>query len=433
MIERFGAKKNDNQEPPQRGSKKELPAFKGEPPAEAVFHQERFNKMAREHAERSIVKKVLDWNAKMSAKDFAHAEAIRDDADFERRKDVEFQAWDKDLKIVTHNITERIAGIVNGEARKDIRPLLLIMGGGMKGASGAGQALLGLPAVLESLAHSSRTSVASESSAVSLDQVFDTVVGISAGAPTAAYVLNEEQASAGASIFYKECTKGEFISRKLKRLPRIMDIDVVTQAMSHGEKALEQRRVLDSKADFFIVVTGKEDGKCELIDAKTAKPGMMDAIAASMAVPIAYKKAIEVNGKEYIDGAFSPVPLEEIIKKFNPTDILILPQVPFNRLDALKLSIGGRIISKFAHMFDSLGPVEKFVRISEELRVALEYARGQSKVNIGVLWPPDSNLNPLTTDPGQVEAAATESARGVIKAFGVEQPGKINLFHSKKQ
>ena len=395
----------------QPAKKKELPAFEGSPPEETGFHQERFNTMAREY-EKSPVKKILNLNAKMSPKDFAHTEAIRDDADFERRKDEEFHAWEKNLKVVVGHLLEKRD---HGTERKDIRPLLLILGGGMKGASGAGQALIGLPAV-------------------GLDTVFDTVVGISAGAPTAAYFIGgREQSAKGASIFYEECTEGEFINTSVKRLPRIMDIDVVTEAMSHGEKALEKQKVLDSRTDFFVVATGKKDGRGELIDAKTAQPGMMNAIAASMAVPIAYKKAIEVNGKEYVDGTFSPVPLEEIVKKFNPTDILVLPQVPFNRTDAFELNFGEKIVAEFAHRFDSLNTVEKFLRIKEEIRKSMEYIQKQKGVHIGVLWPPDSALNPLTTDPDQVEAAVMESARGVIRTFGAEQPGKLDIFHSRRQ
>ena len=181
------------------------------------------------------------------------------------------------------------------------------------------------------------------------------------------------------------------------------------------------------------MATGKKDGRGELIDAKTAQPGMMNAIAASMAVPIAYKKAIEVNGKEYVDGTFSPVPLEEIVKKFNPTDILVLPQVPFNRTDAFELNFGEKIVAEFAHRFDSLNTVEKFLRIKEEIRKSMEYIQKQKGVHIGVLWPPDSALNPLTTDPDQVEAAVMESARGGIRTFGAEQPGKLDIFHSRRQ
>jgi len=400
----------------QSQTKKELPSFVGDPPTERGFHVTRFEKIAKEY-EDSVVQRVLNWNTKMSAKDFAHAEAIRDDADFERRKDAEFQAWEKNLRVVIDNLLEkRDQRNLDGTERKDIRPLLLIMGGGMKGPYGAGQALLGLPEA-------------------GLDKVFDTVVGISAGAATATYFVGgEPQAAKGASIFYEECTKGEFI--KFRRVHQIMNIDVVTEAMSHGEKSVDKQAVLDSETELYVGATRKEDGEFELINAKTARPGMITAVGASMAVPLVYRKAIEVNGEKYIDGAFDPMPIERLIKQFKPTDILVLPNTPFDRMDAFELNPGQYLFAELAHQTGSLGSigtVEKFLRVKEEIRKSLEYIQNQNKVNIGILWPPDSGLSNLGTNPDKVEAAVIESARDVIKQFGSAQPRKLNLFHSKKQ
>jgi predicted acylesterase/phospholipase RssA len=383
-------------------------------PDEFDFHQERFDTMARNHAERGILKRVMDWNAKMSAKDFAHVEALRDDAEFERRKDKEFLSWQANLRVVVDNLLEK-RDQSDGAEGKDIRPLLLILGGGMKGPYGAGQALLGLPAV-------------------GLGKVFDTVVGVSAGAATAAYfVAGGGQASKGASIFYEECTAGEFINPK--RIHQIMNIDVVTDAMSHGEKALDQEAVHKSKTGFYVAVTRKGDWQSELVNAKTAKPGMITAVGASMAVPLLYRKAVKVNGEQYVDGAFDPMPIERIIEQFNPTDILVLPNTPFDRLDAFELTPGQYLFAELAHAtgsIGSLGTVEKFLRIKEEIRASLEHIQTQQNVNIGILWPPDSNLSNLTTDPDKVEAAIMESARGVIKEFGAEQPKELGVYHSSK-
>jgi len=90
----------------QSQTKKELPSFVGDPPTERGFHVTRFEKMAKEY-EDSIVQKVLHWNTKLSAIDFAQTEAIRDNADFERRKDKEFQAWEKNLRVVIDNLLEK--------------------------------------------------------------------------------------------------------------------------------------------------------------------------------------------------------------------------------------------------------------------------------------------------------------------------------------
>jgi len=215
-----------------------------------------------------------------------------------------------------------------------------------------------------------------------------------------------------------------------------MNIDVVTEAMSHGEKSVDKQAVLDSETELYVGATRKEDGEFELINAKTARPGMITAVGASMAVPLVYRKAIEVNGEKYIDGAFDPMPIERLIKQFKPTDILVLPNTPFDRMDAFELNPGQYLFAELAHQTGSLGSigtVEKFLRVKEEIRKSLEYIQNQNKVNIGILWPPDSGLSNLGTNPDKVEAAVIESARDVIKQFGSAQPRKLNLFHSKKQ
>ncbi len=379
------------------------------------FNQKRFSKMAEKYADRSIVQKVIDWNKKMSEIDFEQEEAVRDNADFERRKGEEFQAWEKNLKVVVDNLIEKRDSKTE---KKDIRPLLLILGGGMKGPYSAGQALIGLPAIgLDS-------------------KFFDAVVGISAGADVASYfVAGGKQMPKGASVFYEECTEGEFID--FRRVNQIMNVEVISNVMSKGEKAVDQQAILDSKTKFYVGVTGAEDGKSELIDVKTAKPGMMDALTASMAVPLVYRKAIEVNGKKYVDGAFDPMPIEKIIEKFNPTDILVLPNTPFDRMDAFELTPGEYLFAELSSKMGSVGSagsldnVEKFLLIKEEVRKSLEYIQKQKGVNVGILWPPDSGLSNFTTDPDKVEEAVIESARNVIDIFGAEQPENLNLFHKK--
>ena len=121
-------------------------------PAEFDFHQERFQKMADIHeqkwwvkAQKIIMKQILDRDAvELSAVDFAHEEALRDDVDFERKRDEEeYEASERNLKPVIEALIQKR----NNPERKDIRTLLVIPGGGMRCAVGAGQALIWLNAV----------------------------------------------------------------------------------------------------------------------------------------------------------------------------------------------------------------------------------------------------------------------------------------------
>lgn len=391
-------------------------------PAEFEFHQKRFEKMAKEFNERGILQKIIDWRrgigwkAEMQPIDFAHEEAIRDNADFERRKTEEFQAWEKNLKpVIEHLLKQRDLSAAEG---KRFKIVLLILGGGMKGPYSAGQAL-GLHEM-------------------GLGKVFDVVVGISAGAGTAAYFsAGEEQARIGTSLFYEECTTKNFID--FRRWKKIMDVDFIVHSMRRGEKALDQKAIMDSPQELYVGVTKAETFESELINVKTAKPDMISPFHASMAAPIAYREAVEVNDGKYIDGAFDPMPVEKVIEKFHPTDILILPNTPFDRMDAFEVKPGEYIVSELLEGVSrvvpvaSLGTVEKFLRIKGQIRKSLEFIQKKQGVNIGILWPRDSGLTNVTINPERIQAAVLESARGVIKTFGGKQPEEIKLYHHQEK
>ena len=376
-------------------------------PEEFAFHQERFNKMAEDYANRGFIRKLISPQDR-SALDFARKEAYRDLADFDKKQSVEYKEWEKNLQPVIKNLLEKRDNMEN----KEIRPLLLVLGGGMKGPYSAGQAL-GL-------------------NEMGLNQVFDTAVGISAGAGTVSYfTAGLEQSRIGTSLFYENCTSKDFIN--FKRIHQIMNVQTIADAIKEGDKALDQEAVRKSRTEVYYGVTRASDGKSELINAKTATPSMTEALKASMALPIVYGESVEVNGEHYIDGAFDPMPVETLIEKFKPTDILVLPNIPFDNIENFELNFSEKLITKFVPRVGSLGAVEKFLRIKEEIRKSLEYIQSQTGVRIGIMWPPDSDLGNVTTDPTQIEAAIIESARSVIKQFGGEQPDKILLNHSGKK
>lgn len=76
----------------------------------------------------------------------------------------------------------------------------------------------------------------------------------------------------------------------------------------------------------------------------------------------------------------------------------------------------------------SLGHLEKFLLIKEQLRQSLEKIREEEGVNVGILFPPDGGLAALGTDGDSIKAAVMESARGVIDEFGGIQPQDLELY-----
>ena len=174
----------------------------------------------------------------------------------------------------------------------------------------------------------------------------------------------------------------------------------------------------------------------EFINAKTASPGLRPAMRASMSVPLVAGEVPPVNGIAYVDGSFDPMPLKEIIERFKPTDILILPNTPFECLDAFRLSNGEYVIAELAKRLGPkfvpalAGQVEKFLLIKEQMRKSMEYLQEQSGVNIGIMWPPDAGLDVMRQDPYAIETAVLESARSVISRFDEQQPHDLRLYDS---
>jgi predicted patatin/cPLA2 family phospholipase len=295
-----------------------------------------------------------------------------------------------------------------------LKLLLLVLGGGMRGPYSAGQGL-----ALQKMG---------------FRKSFNTVVGISAGAGIAAYfVAGEEQGLKGTSIFYEEATNDLISYRPKRLLTQLLNSDVITDAMREGPKKLDQQAILDSPTDLYVAVTRQENKQAELINVKVPKQNRIEinAIGASMDVPLIRGKGKEVNGVRYIDGGFDPLPLKEIIDKFHPTDILVLPNVPFDKLETFKASSGMEWIAENLTESGSPGAIKKFLKITEALRGLLEEFKEENDVNIGILWPPDGSLESTTTEPQKIKASIYQSARDAFGQFGAEAPS-LELFESIK-
>lgn len=397
---------------PEESKQKEFPENPLVDTEEFKFHQERFKKQALQTNQKLINRAR---GKKVTEIDIAHQEALRENADLEKRKDKEFHEWQKHLQVVIEHLKKR-RDDPEGEGKK-YRPLLLILGGGMRGPYSAAQVIalneMGLDATK-----------------------FDTVVGISAGAGTSSYYMaGKEQTYKGTAIFYDECTSKDFLN--LMRVRHVMDATVVGKTMREGDKALDQEAIMASPTEFYVAVTRQENKQAELIDVKTAKPGMVSALEASMNVPLLRAPGIEVNGVSYIDGGFDPLPLKEVINKFQPTDILVLPNVPFDRLETFKPSkaemfLSSNFAEKALPYSGMPGTVLKFLKIAQELRNLLESFKREQNVNVGILWPPDRGLSNQAAEHDTIKGGVYETVRDTFRQLGEKEPEKIELYESPK-
>ena len=380
---------------------------------ERKFHQERWSKKEGEQG----------LFSRKSKEDFMHEEARRDDADFEKRKHIEFQEWEKSLKEVKKNFKKRAENPEAKDAQgRRIRTLIIIMGGGMKSARGAGQ-VIGL-----------------NLSGITADKV-DMVGGASGGAVVATeYVAGPEETLKGAGMLTGPMATKKFINKL--RLGKVVNLPMAKKLMLEGEYKIDTNAVMRSSTELRYVVTlpvtGNKDPEVRILDAKKIKPNMIEGIVSTMSIPYATGPIPEIDGVKYYDGGFAPLPIGEYIEEFvrtfgdSPTDVLILPNAPFDAMENIKPTRVEYNLASLARTA-SLNQIEKGLILKEQLRESLEHIKKERGVNIGIMWPPDDALESLSIDTDDMEAAKIASARDAIRQFGGEQPDEIPAYVSQKE
>ena len=188
-------------------------------------------------------------------------------------------------------------------------------------------------------------------------------------------------------------------------------------------------RKAGTELSYAVTLPTKGDAKPEVVflnaQDEAEVPSMTEAIKASMSLhPRLTGSAGMINGTQYHDGAISPLPIEEILEKFKPTDVLILPQLPYEYLSNIKPSVGEYLGSKLAKLL-GVDTVAKGLVSKKELRLSLELIQKLKEVNIGVLWPPDHGLDTFTTDGDEFKAAAIGSFRDTLKQWGADTPTEM--------
>lgn len=275
-----------------------------------------------------------------------------------------------------------------------IRPVLLVCSGGMGGVSGVGQViafhLLGL------------------------GDVFDAVIGVSTGAGIGAYFLGGlEQALLGTSTYYEDLPP-RFI--RYTRWP-IVDIDFVEQILREGKKKLDLDAIKKARSEFFVEVTDSKGGCGLLLNAKKAKPDMITTLKASMAMLGVYSKPVEVDGRFCIDGGAHPLPIREVVKLFNPTDVVVIPNCSREQAERWTPSLAEKICTSIALLRASSKLRESWRARHQRWQEDLQFLTTLTGVNKGVLWAA-SDVGLLESDPEKLRRVAQGSVVETLSIFG---------------
>ncbi len=298
----------------------------------------------------------------------------------------------EDLGRVVDNLKIKRA---KSQGYASIRPLLLVLPGGMRGTCGAG-AMVALHEL-------------------GLADAFDTVVGVSTGGPIGAYFLSgRDQAIQGASLYYTVCATPAFIN--LRRLRRVMDLDVLLAAMRQGSKAIDVDAICQSPTAFWVGAT-RTDGTPDLMNAKKAKPDIFAAIQASMTIPGVSGGPVFVDGQAYYDGGLNPFPIREVVAKFRPTDILVLPNICQRFVDPPRQRISD-LSALVVLKSRSLALVQRALTRRKQFHESLQLARQLPNVRVGILWPEDLGIHELTTDANLLRQGSHDNFVQTVRTFG---------------
>lgn len=307
-----------------------------------------------------------------------------------------------DSKLV-QNLLLKSELLRNGDKKHEsIRTVLLILSGVNLGAYGAGATI-----ALHLLG---------------LGDVFDVVVGVSTGAAIGGYYLaGEEQMFLGTSIYYTELSGTRFIN--YGRIRKIINIDLISEVMRRGRTKMDMEAITRHRSKFFTGVTNAETGNPEWIDTKSATPDVIAAIEASLAMPLGYNPPAAVNQQSYYDGGVSlPCPIREVYEKFQPTDLLVIPNRPLRFGSQLSRQLIDRVFAAVAlrnlPVFLRTDVVSRHKRFREGMN-NIEECNG---INVGVLWPPEMSIHQLTRNSLKLRTAVQASVEKTLEVFG--QPEK---------
>ena len=158
---------------------------------------------------------------------------------------------------------------------------------------------------------------------------FSLYAGVSGGAIAASYFFAEQPKHCFEAIRFLAANKQFLDLTKMMSTCGMMNVEIFNDISNKHmpfDFALAERNLKNKK--FVIVMTDKQNGQpCYYVpEPKT----WQDAFIASCSLPFITKGKHQVNGKEFMDGAWSdPLPIEWVVKQ-GAKDITIVRTMPAN-------------------------------------------------------------------------------------------------------
>lgn len=129
----------------------------------------------------------------------------------------------------------------------------------------------------------------------------DIYLGGSAGAVISCYGV-AQQLEEGKNIWYNRLCDKKCINSK--RFWKIFDVDYLIDKIVLEQEELNIKKIQNSEIEIFISAIDRESGKMKYFSSKNCK-NLPLILKGSVAIPFAFPKNINIDGKNYEDGVNS--------------------------------------------------------------------------------------------------------------------------------
>jgi predicted patatin/cPLA2 family phospholipase len=240
---------------------------------------------------------------------------------------------------------------------------------------------------------------------------FDICVGVSAGALNiAAYLAGMYKRNY--YIFTDYSLRKDFINVwKFLRGGHLVDLDWMWD-ITISEVRLNLDAIVKNTSEFYAGLTDVNTGKAVFF--KPTKKNLEQVIKGSSAIPILYRKFIDVNGSQYVDGGVSdPIPVREA-HRLGATNILVLRSRPFSKT----VEPGSEVLLSKLVLRKNPGILKAVLNRPRVYQESIDFMRNPPKgITITEINPPeDFGTSRLTKDKSILDA---DYAKGVKIGFQI--------------
>jgi predicted patatin/cPLA2 family phospholipase len=142
---------------------------------------------------------------------------------------------------------------------------------------------------------------------------FDLVLGVSVGASNALSFLARQHGRTR-RCFLDQMSRPEFIDPwRGVRGGHWLDLDWLWDAIER-EDPLDRRAAATCGVEYALVATSVQTGEARYLT--PTADDMLDALKASCALPVLYRKTVTLGGEQFVDGGLSdPIPVREAYRR----------------------------------------------------------------------------------------------------------------------